>query len=105
MDEAFFRKRITELRIKKGVSEYKMSRDLGHSNSYIQGIVTGRSWPSMAEFLYMCEYLAVTPKDFFDEQIENPELVNKVITGARQLKEKDLSVILSTIERLNERNE
>ena len=31
MDNEFIRKRITELRIKKGVSEYKMSLDLGHS--------------------------------------------------------------------------
>lgn len=29
MDEQFIRNRITELRVKKGVSEYRMSMDLG----------------------------------------------------------------------------
>ena len=33
MDTKFIRDRITQLRIQKGVSEYKMSYDLGHSRS------------------------------------------------------------------------
>jgi len=35
MNEQFIRDRISELRIKKGVSEYKMSYDLGHSKSFL----------------------------------------------------------------------
>ena len=35
MDTKFIRDRITQLRIQKGVSEYKMSYDLGHSRSYM----------------------------------------------------------------------
>ena len=65
MDEAFVRSRISQLRIKKGVSEYRMSTDLGHSKSYIQSISSGKSLPSISEFLYICEYLGVTPVDFF----------------------------------------
>ena len=41
VDEAFIQNRISELRTKKGVSEYKMSLDLGHSKSYIQSISSG----------------------------------------------------------------
>ena len=33
MDTKFVRDRITQLRLQKGVSEYKMSYDLGHSPS------------------------------------------------------------------------
>lgn len=33
MEQDFIRERITNLRIQKGVSEYKMSLDLGHSCS------------------------------------------------------------------------
>ena len=36
MDYDFIRHRVTELRLKKGVSEYQMSLDLGHSRSYVQ---------------------------------------------------------------------
>lgn len=89
MDNEFIRKRITELRIKKGVSEYKMSLDLGHSRSYMQSIVSGRSLPSMAEFLYICKYLGVTPSDFFDEEIDNPALIKKALEGISRLSERD----------------
>lgn len=34
MDEEFIRNRITELRLKKGVSEYQMSMELGQNRSY-----------------------------------------------------------------------
>lgn len=71
MEENFIRERLTQLRMKKNVSEYKMSLDLGHSKSYIQSIVSGRAMPSMTEFLYICDYLDVTPAEFFNEKIEN----------------------------------
>lgn len=35
VDPSFVRNRITQLRLEKGVSEYQMSYDLGHSRSYI----------------------------------------------------------------------
>ena len=38
MDSNFVRERITQLRLQKGVSEYKMSYDLGHSRGYINNI-------------------------------------------------------------------
>ena len=41
MDEEFIRNRITELRLKKGVSEYQMSMELGQNRSYIQAISSG----------------------------------------------------------------
>lgn len=68
MDENFIRKRISILRIKKNVSERSMSLDLGHSPSYIHSIVSGKALPSMSEFLYICEYFEITPKQFFDEE-------------------------------------
>ena len=52
---------LPELRIKKNVSEYQMSLDLGKNKSYIQSISSGRSLPTMENFLEICEYLEVTP--------------------------------------------
>ena len=80
MELDFIRQRLTELRIKKGVSEYKMSLDLGHSRSYIQHIVCGRSLPSIQELLYICDYLEVSPCDFFDDKQTNPALVQQAYT-------------------------
>lgn len=101
MDDKFIRERITKLRIQKNVSEYKMSLDLGHSKSYIQSIVSGRSMPSMSEFLYICDYFGISPKDFFDTEIENPLLVQQVISSMKQLNDEDLKLLLSIIDRLN----
>ena len=70
VDEVFVRERITELRMKKGISEYKMSLDLGHSKSYIQSISSGRALPSLTEFLYICDYLGISPKDYAKMQSE-----------------------------------
>lgn len=103
MNEDYIRNRITELRIKKGVSEYKMSLELGHSRSYMQSISSGRSLPSLLEFLYICEYLNVTPKDFFDQSIRNPELVQKAVEGLKNLDDSDVLMILNHINRLQKK--
>ena len=65
MDEEFIRNRITELRLKKGVSEYQMSMDLGQNKNYVQAISSGRALPSMKQFLNICEYMEITPFQFY----------------------------------------
>ena len=102
MTEEYIRNRLTELRLKKNVSEYKMSYDLGHSKGYIQSISSGRAMPSMGEFLYICEYLGITPQQFFSEDIENPILLDKAIDAIKRLDEKDLIRITDLAERLAE---
>jgi len=92
--------RITELRIKKGVSEYQMSYDLGHSKSYVHSISSGRAVPSFREFFVICEYLGVTPKDFFDDELANPLLVEQIIEGIRGLNDEDLQTVLGIVDRL-----
>lgn len=101
MDEQFIRERITSLRMQKNISEYKMSLDLGHSKSYIQSIASGRALPSMTEFLYICDYLGVTPKDFFDPQVKNPALVTQAVDGMKGLSNSDLTLLISIIDRLS----
>ncbi len=103
MDLQFIRDRISVLRTKKNVSEYRMSTDLGHSKSYMQSISSGRSMPSLVEFLYICEYLGVTPREFFDEDIKEPQLVQKLYELTRKMSQEDLDVLISTAERLNNR--
>lgn len=51
MYEKFIQERINELRMKKNISEYQLSLDLGHSQGYIQSITSGRNLPSMGAFL------------------------------------------------------
>lgn len=104
LDADFIRERITQLRLKKGVSEYQMSYDLGHSRGYIYNISSGKALPPMKEFLAICDYLGIEPHQFFDESIDNPELINEAIDNMKQLSEKDLSMVSEFIKRLLERN-
>ncbi len=100
MDEKFIRDRITQLRILKGISEYQMSFDLGHSRGYIYNISSGRSLPPMGEFLAICDYFNITPSEFFDEKQKNPELIQKALEGLKRLDDSDVLMILNHINRL-----
>lgn len=93
MDAEYIRSRITELRMKKGIAEHRMSIELGHSRSYMQGISSGRALPSMAEFLAICDYLDVTPKEFFEDENVNPSLYRDTLEKIIHLTEEDLEII------------
>ena len=101
MDTKFIRDRISQLRLQKGVSEYQMSYDLGHSRSYIYNISSGKSLPPMAEFLQICEYFDITPSQFFDDSLDNPALLQTAIEELRKLNDDDLMLIIGNIRRLN----
>ena len=102
MNEDFVRERITTLRLKKGVSEYQMSYDLGHSRGYIYNISSGKALPPLKEFFAICDYFSLTPAQFFDEGTQNPELIQKAVSGMKQLNESDLLMLLGLINRLLE---
>ena len=95
----FIRNRITELRLLKNVSEYQMSLDLGHSKSYIQGISSGKALPSMSEFIAICEYFEISPRDFFDDGTSNPMLMQKLFDKSKSLRDSDVELLLNIIDR------
>lgn len=100
MYEDFVRERITQLRIQKGVSEYQMSYDLGHSRGYVYNISSGKALPPLKEFFSICDYFQITPQQFFEENTRNPELIQKAIEGMHQLDEGDMRMVLEIIRRL-----
>ena len=61
----FLAERITKLRLGRGVSEAKMSTDLGRGRGYINRITTGRGFPGYPELLMICRYFEMSPEDFF----------------------------------------
>ena len=100
MDGIFVRERITQLRLEKGVSEYKMSGDLGHSRGYVNNISSGKTLPSMTEFLAICEYFSITPAEFFDEKKTNPKLTKEAVELLEQLGEEDLNLVILNLKRM-----
>lgn len=105
MNEKFIGERITELRLKKNISEYQMSLDLGKNKSYLHGISSGKALPSMAKFLEICEYLEVTPQQFFDAELHNLPLYVKACDLLKQLDDDDLIAVISILNRIISKNQ
>lgn len=85
MEKEEFCWRLTQLRMNKGVSARDMSLSIGQSPSYISGIESGMSYPSMQNFFYICEYLGVTPQEFFDMDSTDPTKADELLKIARTL--------------------
>ena len=96
---SFLRQRITELRMKRNVSEYQMSLELGQNKNYIQGISSGKALPSMTQFFNICDYFGITPEQFFSGSCR-PELIDAISEGIQELSEADLELLLLFIRRL-----
>jgi len=91
--EEFIRSRITELRLKKNVSEHRMSLDLDKSGSYIRGITNGLSMPSVKELVNIILYFDMTPSEFFSPLDQNDSAVNRLCERIRSLDETKLEKV------------
>lgn len=100
MYKKFIADRITELRIKKNISEYQMSLDLGKNKSYVHSLTSGRSLPTMQHFLEICEYFGVTPEQFFDIRLHNLPLYEKATDLLKELDDEDMIAVISILNRL-----
>ena len=67
--EKWFPQRLTQLRMQKGVSARDMSLSIGQNTGYINSIESGKNFPTMKNFFYICEYLHITPKEFFEKRL------------------------------------
>ncbi len=100
MYEDFFAERLAQLRLKKGVSARDMSLSLGQSENYINTIENKKSFPSMTVFFYICEYLAITPQEFFDRGSGNPVKLNEIVADLKKLDDNALTHIAEVIKGL-----
>ncbi|MBC2723813.1 helix-turn-helix transcriptional regulator [Desulfosporosinus sp.] len=100
MYEDLFYQRLTTLRTQKGVSARDMSLSLGQSESYINKIENKKSLPSMTGFFYICEYLNVPPKDFFNDEVSFPTKLNDLINASKKLSDGQLEHLLAIIKDL-----
>lgn len=88
MYEDFFCKRLTDLRLQKGVSARDMSLSLGQSESYINRIENKQMLPSMTVFFYICDYFKIKPQDFFTENPTNSLEFIEILKNLEKLDEK-----------------
>ena len=93
MSKEEFGLRLAQLRSAKNVSAREMSLSIGQNTSYINNIENGRAMPSMVVFFYICEYLGITPAQFFDTDSKNPKRLEKIISDLKRLDDEKLESI------------
>ncbi|MBP5470470.1 MAG: helix-turn-helix transcriptional regulator [Candidatus Riflebacteria bacterium] len=95
-----FSNRLIKLRNQKGVSARDMSLSIGQNPGYINNIETGKALPSMANFFYICDYLNITPKEFFDTESNRPEEIRIIEKNLKKLSPdllKSLNVLINNL--------
>lgn len=100
MYEDEFPLRLAQLRTKKGVSARDMSLSIGQNHGYINNIESGKALPSMAIFFYICEYLKITPAEFFDTDSKNPEKLQRLVQDLKHLDDKQIDSIAEIVKGL-----
>lgn len=79
----------------KGVSARDMSLSIGQSSGYINNIENGVNFPSMTVFFYICEYLEVSPAEFFATDIKNPTKSNELLDATKKLSSEQLEHLIA----------
>ena len=100
MEQSDFIRRLVELRMNKGVSAREMSLSIGQAASYINNIETGVNFPSMTAFFYICDFLGVTPSEFFDMENTNPIKSRELLEATKGLKNEQLDSLISIAKNL-----
>lgn len=95
-----FQNRLAELRLQKDVSAREMSRDLGQSENYICNIENHHNLPSMSVFFYICDYLKITPQEFFDLESKAPTHLTEITEKLKRLTPDQLSLISRLIDQM-----
>ena len=95
MEKQEFSRRLAALRMQKGVSARDMSLSIGQSAGYINNIENGVNLPSMAAFFYICDFLKITPRDFFDVDTEHPAKIGELLDVCRKLSDRQLDNLIS----------
>lgn len=95
MTEQDFSLRLARLREQKGVSARDMSLSMGQNPGYINNIETGKSMPSLTGIFYICEFLGITPQEFFDTDSRNPADLQALLSAAKGLDHEQLSHLIA----------
>lgn len=93
-----FGDRLAMIRSKAGKSARELSAGINKAYSYINNIELGKSYPTMSVFFEICDYLRISPKDFFDYDLPDPVLLNQLTATAHSLNSDQLRTLLTLSE-------
>lgn len=93
----FLRDRISQLRVDNHLSEYALSYAIGRSRGYITSISTGRILPSWSKFFALCDYLSLSPSEFFDPEREEDHVITEIVSELKNLTKEQQTAFLEVI--------
>lgn len=89
----FFAHRLSQLRQSKDVSARDMSLSIGNNENYINRIENKVAYPKMEHFFNICEYLGITPQEFFFDDVAFPIEMNELSADLNKLTKKELLAV------------
>lgn len=98
--EKEFQERLAELRLQKDVSAREMSQSIGQSENYICNIENHHNLPSMSVFFYICDYLKVSPQEFFDLESRAPDRLSEITAKLKRLNPEQLALISKLVDQM-----
>lgn len=102
-DRKDFCSRLTRLRMAKNVSARDMSLSLGLSESYINKIENEKSLPSMGTFFDICDYLDITPQEFFNMDESFPCDIAIAVEEMNHMSKAQVSRLIDIMKDINRR--
>ena len=100
MELSEFGERLAHLRSIRNVSAREMSLSIGLSANHINKIENGKILPSMTTFFDICDYLSISPKDFFDTESSDPNQVSEMVNEYNRLDSDDQANVAGIIKGL-----
>lgn len=103
MEKNFIGERITSLRLNEGISEYKLSKNIGKCNNYINKVASGSITPTLDSLLAICEYFGITLAQFFQDESTSVSLTaEKIVAIVPHISEDKLQSLLTIVNSLKE---
>ena len=100
MDKEEFSLRLALLRTQRNLSARDMSLSLGQNPGYINSIESGKALPSMAMFFCICDYLHISPAEFFDKENAAPTKSRAILGNLSRLDGETVDAIALILEKL-----
>ena len=77
-----------------------MSLSLGQNPSYINSIENGKAFPTMTNFFAICDYLDITPSDFFEQELSDPKTYRLLSEDLKKLNHNQLSILHQVVKEI-----
>lgn len=97
MDLEKFAQRLSQLRSQRGLSARDLSLSLGQASSYINQIENQKNYPSMAAFFYICDFLEITPMEFFNTEESSPILIKELVETVSDFSDEQIEYLIQLL--------